>query len=111
MWVYIEFSKNTFSLRLFADIFPPALYTKYQNRQCFVLNLLFLFSHVNKTLEMKLVYSFCFSIPFQPWASAIISAARSPMAKTVSMGLIVGISGKTPASAILMPLSPRTLSV
>lgn len=32
------------------------------------------------------------------------------MARTVSIGLIDGISGNTPASAILTPLKPRSLS-
>jgi hypothetical protein len=57
-----------------------------------------------------LIYNLSFCKPFHPHCSAINSAALSPIPKTVNMGLIVGISGNTPASAILTPLNPLTLN-
>jgi len=48
---------------------------------------------------------------FQPSSMAMSSAARSPMASTVTMGLMEGMSGKTPASAMRSLPMPRTLSL
>ena len=62
------------------------------------------------TYISKKIYNFCFSKPFHPHSAAIISAARSPIPRTVNMGFTVGISGNTPASAILTPLSPLSLN-
>ncbi len=46
--------------------------------------------------------------PVHPASSATISAHRSPIASTVSIGFTVVISGNTPASAMRTPLSPRS---
>src|SRR5436190_24167647 len=46
--------------------------------------------------------------PFHPDSSAISSAARSPIPRTVSIGLILGIDGKILASAMRMPRKPLT---
>lgn len=55
-------------------------------------------------------YSLGLSSLLHPASSATISAALSPIASTVNIGFAVVISGKTPASAILTPLSPLTLN-
>lgn len=56
---------------------------------------------------LSLSYSFALG-PLHPASSATISAHRSPIANTVSIGFALVISGNTPASAILTPFSPLT---
>ena len=59
---------------------------------------------------VSLAYSLALSTPLHPASSATISAQRSPIAKTVSMGFTLVISGNTPASATRTRLSPRSLN-
>jgi len=62
------------------------------------------------TLTNNTIYNLAFWSPLHPASCAIISAAFSPIANTVNMGLILVIVGKTPASAILTPRSPLTFN-
>ena len=48
--------------------------------------------------------------PFHPASSATISAHRSPIASTVSIGFTLVMAGNTPASATRTPPSPRSRS-
>lgn len=66
--------------------------------------------HQYLTIDVpRIIYSLGWFL-CHPASSAISSAARSPIARTVSIGLMLVIAGNTPASAIRTFLSPRMRS-
>ena len=81
--VHVPFSLSFYSLFFFLVSVPPRFYA----------------------LDYNLALG-----PLHPASSATISAHRSPIASTVSIGFTLVISGKTPASAIRTPFKPLSLN-
>jgi hypothetical protein len=78
---------------------PPKIYILTKNKQ-----------HAPIQIQPTTSHNLGKTSPLHPASFAINSAAFSPIANTVNIGLILVIVGKTPASAILAPFNPLTLN-